>query len=67
MFYGGLYIVEEKLIKKYYVPPMKAIGIEGLSGLTIALFVMIPVFSSIKCPKSMKKVDCPFGYFERPS
>jgi drug/metabolite transporter (DMT)-like permease len=32
---GFMFIIEEKLFHKYYIDPMKAVGWEGVTGLTI--------------------------------
>jgi len=49
LIYGGLYIIEEKLLSKYYVPPTKVVGLEGLAGVGICIFIMLPILSYIPC------------------
>lgn len=65
LFVGGLYAVEEKVMKGYYIAPVQAVGLEGLSGFTLCIAILLPVFSSVTCPSSMQNPDsCPFGTME---
>lgn len=36
--------VEEKIVKKYKVPPLQGIGWEGIFGFSILLFLLVPMF-----------------------
>ena len=48
MFGGMLMVAEEKLLSKFYVHPLQAVGIEGASGLTIYIILLV-VFYFIPC------------------
>jgi len=63
--YAGVFVVEEKLLSKYYIVPLLAVGLEGLMGTAIMICIIIPIFSNVKCPISMGS-SCPFKYFESP-
>jgi drug/metabolite transporter (DMT)-like permease len=68
LFVGGLYVVEEKFMKGYYIAPVQAVGLEGLSGFTLCIGVLLPIFSSLTCPTSMQNPEsCPFGTMESAS
>jgi hypothetical protein len=48
VFGGLLYIAEEKFLSKYHVEPMLAVGIEGVSGCSYYLILLI-MFNFIPC------------------
>ena len=37
------FITEEQVVNKYYIEPLKLIGIEGILGLIIALILLVPL------------------------
>lgn len=55
-----LYITEEKLLKKYETPPLKAVGLEGMWGVCCYI-VLLFVFYQIRCenwPTFLKEGIC---------
>ena len=45
-----LYITEEKLLKGYEVPPLKAVGLEGMWGVCVYIILLF-IFYFIRCEK----------------
>jgi drug/metabolite transporter (DMT)-like permease len=65
VFISGVYISEEKIMKAYYIAPVQVVGLEGLSGVTICITIVLPILTSIACPAAMINTDsCPFGTLE---
>ena len=62
LFTGTMFIVEEKLLGDYYLDPMKAVGLEGMWGLSYYM-LLLPIMQAIKCTNSL----CNFGYLENSS
>ena len=55
-----LFITEEKLLKGYEVPPLKAVGLEGMWGVSVYIFLLF-IFYFIRCekwPKFLKDGVC---------
>uniref|UniRef100_A0A0N5ADW8 Solute carrier family 35 member F6 n=1 Tax=Syphacia muris TaxID=451379 RepID=A0A0N5ADW8_9BILA len=47
-------VVEQKVLKEYDVPPLLAVGLEGLFGMTVLTFLLIPMFY-IHVPSTFSK------------
>ncbi len=45
---GGMLIVEERLLRVYYLDPLKVVGLEGLWGFLITV-ILLPIFQQINC------------------
>ena len=55
-----LFITEEKLLKGYETPPLKAVGLEGMWGVCCYLILLV-IFYQIRCekwPKFLKEGIC---------
>ena len=55
-----LFITEEKLLKGYEIPPLKAVGLEGMWGVSVYI-VLLFIFYFIRCenwPKFLKDGVC---------
>ena len=50
LFSCSLFITEEKLLKGYETPPLKAVGLEGMWGVCVYL-VLLFIFFFIRCEK----------------
>jgi len=48
LFTGLLMISEEKFLSKYYIPPMQAVGLEGLWGCSIYI-ILLPIMYYVPC------------------
>ena len=48
LFSCSLFITEEKLLKGYETPPLKAVGLEGMWGVICYIFLLI-IFYFIRC------------------
>lgn len=61
-----MFIIEEKLLSKYYLDPFLIVGTEGMWG-TLYYFLLLPIMQYIKCggpnPEGLNKL-CNFGYLE---
>jgi drug/metabolite transporter (DMT)-like permease len=62
VFAATMFIVEEKLLGKYYLEPFLIVGTEGMWG-TAYYFVLLPIMQYIHCEHSENSL-CNFGYFE---
>jgi len=51
-FHGCQFVYEEKFITKYDLPPLKAVGIEGINGFLTCAILMLPAYY-IKMPDSL--------------
>mmetsp|Transcript_48439 Transcript_48439/g.109991 ORF Transcript_48439/g.109991 Transcript_48439/m.109991 type:complete len:351 (-) Transcript_48439:59-1111(-) len=40
VFQASMLVIEEKFLKQYHVPPLQAVGLEGVFGVGIGLFVL---------------------------
>ena len=49
MFQAGQFVIEEKILMRYEIPPMRMIGLEGMFGI-IFMFFWINVIGRIPCP-----------------
>jgi len=59
-FSSGLMVTEEKLLKGYKTPPLKAVGLEGMWGVICYIFLLI-IFYFIRCdswPDFLKEGVC---------
>ena len=59
-FSSMLMVTEEKLLKGYETPPLKAVGLEGMWGVICYIFLLV-IFYFIKCnswPDFLKKGVC---------
>ena len=59
-FSSGLLVTEEKLLKGYETPPLKAVGLEGMWGVICYIFLLI-IFYFIRCeswPDFLKEGVC---------
>lgn len=45
------FVVEERILERYSVPPLLAVGYEGLFG-TISVLILLPLLPHIKVPES---------------
>jgi len=66
LFVGTQFVVEEKLLSKYYLDPFKIVGTEGMWGVLYWLFAL-PIMQVIKCggPDATGLGSlCHFGRFE---
>ena len=55
-----LFITEEKLLKGYEIPPLKAVGLEGMWGVSVYIILLF-IFFFIRCekwPKFLKDGVC---------
>ena len=50
-FSGGKYIIEQYLFKIYQIHPLKAVGLEGVSGLGLSI-IILPILNTIPCTRS---------------
>ena len=57
---GSMFIIEEKLLGKYFLHPLKVVGWEGIFGLSIYLIVLF-IMQFISCEVSLL---CPYGKLE---
>ena len=48
VFTGCLFIVEEKLLKDYYLDPLYVIGLEGMWGCCYYA-ILLPIFQNVNC------------------
>ena len=58
---GTMFIVEEKLLGKYYLNPLKVVGWEGIWGVSFYV-VLLFIFQFIKCKPTEEM--CQYGRFE---
>ena len=63
-FTATQFLIESRLFDKYYIPPLKLVGYEGLMGLSITI-VFITIFAFIPCP-SNDFCEVPYDYFTSP-
>ena len=63
LFIAGQLISEEKLLRNYYLDPLKIVGLEGMWGLLFMIILLI-VLQSIECTGYQ---FCHFGYLENSS
>lgn len=54
-------VVEQKILKKYDVPPLLAVGLEGLFGMTVLTVLLVPMYF-IHVPETFSKN--PYGRLE---
>ena len=48
IFFGGLFVAEEKILGDYYLDPLKVVGLEGMWGLCYYA-VLLPILQFIPC------------------
>lgn len=63
-FTATQFLIESRLFDKYYIPPLKLVGYEGLMGLAITI-VFITVFAFVPCP-SDDFCEVPYEKFTTP-
>ena len=60
LFHGLMFVSEEKILSKFYVKPLKMVGMEGVWG-----FLVYCLFLVIVQPIQCYSADfCPYGYIE---
>lgn len=64
LFAGTMFIVEEKLLGKYYLDPFLIVGTEGMWGVSYYM-VLLPIMQYITCSGTdgLNKL-CAYGYLE---
>ncbi len=63
MFIAMFFVVEEKLLSRYYAPPLQVVGVEGAIGAAACMLGLVAMYY-FHCTPDPSTHSCPYGRFE---